>query len=573
MVVLRVDTDSFRDASAQAHSSAQSVGRAISRAVSGFGGLSHMAGSDPNGLKWAASYDQACGQLLTYAAQLQDAVSSVSRKLAVTGYYYEVVELANAGAANVGLALPSPVVATSCPYIPSAAGGHRKFPSPVPGMEWVAEQIANLVGNMWPDGDTAQLDEASRVWHRLANDLDDVASTVSKVPQALAGVDTPELPRIEDEVDRVRTFAKKVASACRQLGTSCNALSGNIAHVHLQTGITVGVTIAAIGVTVAASLGLTVFTFGISDAVGVAGVAGETAGAVATIMGFIAELGASISAAVGGIAASTAGLVGISADLAATIGVTVGDITASAVLWGVAGAGENVLLTGITEPDTGDLVGAAEEGFVGGAIGGGMGAGLGKVIELGGGGGKLVETIEDDGRTLRVIRDSDNQDLVLSDGSAAAAADLLTIADEAAIGDYTGPGYINVNAGLRGQIPMTPELQARADAVSLALSKLPDAPGVAFRGAHLEIEQIDRYVPGSVVKEDAFTSSAADPAQAFAGNTKFFIDSFHGKDVKAWSSVESESEILFDKGTSFDVISKTYDSVSHTYFIGLREVP
>jgi hypothetical protein len=84
---------------------------------------------------------------------------------------------------------------------------------------------------------------------------------------------------------------------------------------------------------------------------------------------------------------------------------------------------------------------------------------------------------------------------------------------------------------------------------------------------------IDRYVPGSVVKEDAFTSSSADPAQAFAGNTKFFIDSFHGKDVKAWSSVESELEILFDKGTSFDVISKTYDSVSHTYYIGLREVP
>ena len=386
MVVLRVDTDSFVDASAQAHSIAQSVSRALSRAVSGFGGLSQMAGSDPNGFKWAASYDQACGQLLNYAAQLQDAVSSVSRKLAVTGYYYEVVELANAGVTNVGLALPSPVVATSCPFIPSAAGGERRFPSPVPGMEWVAEQIANLVGNMWPDGDTAKLDEASRVWHGLADDLDDVASTVSKVPQTLSGVNTPELSRIEDEVHRVRTFAKQVASACRELASACNALSGKISYVHVQTEITVGVTIGVIAATVAAALGLTVFTFGISDAVGVAGVAGETAGAVATIGGFIAELGASISAAVGGIAASTAGLVGISADLAATIGVTVGDITASAVLWGVAGAGENVLVTGITEPDTGDLLGAAEEGFVGGAIGGGIGAGLGKVIELGGGG-------------------------------------------------------------------------------------------------------------------------------------------------------------------------------------------
>jgi hypothetical protein len=439
MVVLQVDTDSFVDASAQAHSSAQSVGRAISRAVSGFGGLSHMAGSDPNVLKWAASYDQASAQLLTYAAQLQDAVSTVSRKLAVTGYYYEVVELANAGAANVGLALPSPVVATSCPYIPSAEGGHRKFPSPVPGMEWVAEQIANLVGNMWPDGDIAKLDEASRVWHRLANDLDDVASTVSKVPQALAGVDTPELPRIEDEVDRVRTFAKKVASACRQLSTSCNALSGKIAHVHLQTGITVGVTIAAIGVTVAASLGLTVFTFGISDAVGVAGVAGETAGAVATIMGFIAELGASISAAVGGIAASTAGLVGVGADLAATIGVTVGDITASAVLWGVAGAGENMLVTGITEPDTGDLLGAAEEGFVGGALGGAAGAVLGKAVNLARGGAEVRSSLGGLGKTTSLISQP-LTDSEMSNDLAALANRHVTDSGETVLGSF--PEYI-----------------------------------------------------------------------------------------------------------------------------------
>ncbi|MBW4031256.1 MAG: hypothetical protein HIU88_01165 [Acidobacteria bacterium] len=180
-------------------------------------------------------------------------------------------------------------------------------------MEWVAEQIANLVGNMWPDGDTAKLDEASRVWHGLADDLDDVASTVSKLPQALSGVNAAELSRIEDEVRRVRTFAKQVASACRELGTACNALSGKISYVHVQTEITVGVTMGVIAATVAAALGLTVFTFGISDAVGVASVAGETAGAVAMIMGFIAELGASISAAVG-------------------------DIAASAVLWGVAGA-------------------------------------------------------------------------------------------------------------------------------------------------------------------------------------------------------------------------------------------
>jgi hypothetical protein len=390
MVSLLVDTASFLDAGVQARSVALSVERALSSAVSGFARSSQMAGSDPNGRKWAGSYDQACGQIFTCTAQLQDAASTLSRKLSVTGYYYELTELANAGLTDVALALPAPITTTSCPYIPTAAGGERKFPNAGnAAFEWVAEQIANLVGDMWPDGDTGKLDHASAVWHRLADDLDDAASSFTNVTGALVGVDTPELAKIDDEVTQVRTFARKLATACRTLGKACNDLSGQIAHVHLQTEITVGIAVAAIVVTVGAGLGLTVFTFGISDAVAAGGVAAEVGGAVATITGFVAELASTISVGVGLIAESAAGLVGISADLAASIGVTVGDISASAVLWGAAGATENVVVTGITQPGA-DLVGAAEDGFIGGAIGGAAGQGLVKIVQVIGSGGKVA---------------------------------------------------------------------------------------------------------------------------------------------------------------------------------------
>ncbi len=389
MVSLLVDTLSFVEAGSQAAEVARSVDRALSKATSGLGRLSHMAGSDPNGLKWAGAYDQAAGQLFGYAAQLHDATSTVARNLTATGYYYEVAEITNAGQ-TVELVLPAPILEASCPYLPSAAGGARVFPNPNPAFEWIAEQIANLVGDMWPDGDTTKLDQASKVWHAFADDLDDVASGLSSVKGALDGVDTPELPRVHDSIDRVRTFAKKLATASRDLGTAANQLSGKIAYVHTQTEITVGITIGVIAATVAAALGLTVFTFGISDAVGVAGVAGETAGAAATITGFIGELAATISSAVGGIVASTAGLVGISADMAAAIGVAVGDVSATAVLWGVAGAAENTIVTGITEPGS-DLADAAGEGFIswgiGGALGGALGGGLGRTIEFVGGDG------------------------------------------------------------------------------------------------------------------------------------------------------------------------------------------
>ncbi|MFW8744980.1 TNT domain-containing protein, partial [Mesorhizobium japonicum] len=241
----------------------------------------------------------------------------------------------------------------------------------------IAEQIANLVGDLWPDGDTGKLDDASRVWHAFADDLDHVAATLTSASRALDGVDTPELPRVHDTISRIRNFATDLAGAARNLGKSCNTLSGKIAYVHTQTEITLAITIAAIAATVAAALGGTVFTFGASDAIGAAAAAGETAGAVATITGFISELAATISSLVGGITATTAGLFG-AADAATIIGTTAGDLTATAVLWGTAGAAENTIVTAITEPDN-DLLDAATDGFISWSLG----SALGTTLELG----------------------------------------------------------------------------------------------------------------------------------------------------------------------------------------------
>jgi hypothetical protein len=379
MVSLLVDTVSFVDAGAHAQRSAHAVESALGRASSGLGGLSQMAGSDPNGAKWAAAYDKGAGQIFSYTGQLQDAVAAVARKLAVTGYYYELVEATNAGGNGAGLSFPAPASQSTCLSVASAAGGKRVFPNPNPAFEWIAEQVSNLVGEMWPDGDTGKLDAASKVWHQFADDLDAVSTGLTSVTDALAGISTPELAKIHTSVSQLRSFAKKLASAARQVGSACNELSGKINYVHVQTEITVGVLIAAVAVTAGAALGLTVFTFGISDVAGAGAIAGETGGAVATIMGFIADLTASISTTVGGIVAASAEFVGIGGEVAAGIGTVAGDMTAGAVMWGVAGAGENTIVTGITEPGS-NLLDAAGDGFIewgatGGVFGGAFGAG------------------------------------------------------------------------------------------------------------------------------------------------------------------------------------------------------
>lgn len=131
--------------------------------------------------------------------------------------------------------------------------------------------------------------------------------------------------------------------------------------------------------------------------------------------------------------------------------------------------------------------------------------------------------------------------------------DLLTDLDVAALTDFTGQGYRELNALLHSNAPVEAGVAARAVAVSAALAKLPNVPGSFVRGTTLTPSQLDRYVAGSRLHEHAFTSS--DRFEAFAGNTIFFIKGFSGKDVTPWSVHKStENEILFDRSTRFDVL-------------------
>ncbi len=113
-------------------------------------------------------------------------------------------------------------------------------------------------------------------------------------------------------------------------------------------------------------------------------------------------------------------------------------------------------------------------------------------------------------------------------------------------------------------------MAARIEAISTALSKLRDRPGPVFRGTPLTPEQIASYVPGMIRTELAFTSTSADHTRAFPGNALFIIDSRHAKDVSAYS-VHPESEVLFDKGTSFYVLDNFVDQRSGKHVITMME--
>lgn len=88
-----------------------------------------------------------------------------------------------------------------------------------------------------------------------------------------------------------------------------------------------------------------------------------------------------------------------------------------------------------------------------------------------------------------------------------------------------------------------------------------------------------RYVPGKTVTLNEFvsTSRALDASsfpfiRAQTGKTRFIIQSKSGKMIEKISEFTTEREVLFRSGTSFRVISKTYNKSRQTWDIRLAEI-
>ncbi|HEY4414490.1 MAG TPA: ADP-ribosyltransferase domain-containing protein, partial [Verrucomicrobiae bacterium] len=99
--------------------------------------------------------------------------------------------------------------------------------------------------------------------------------------------------------------------------------------------------------------------------------------------------------------------------------------------------------------------------------------------------------------------------------------------------------------------------------------KLKSYEGTVDRGSTLTSEQLDDYQVGNVVTEKAFTSASR--TIPFPGNVAFTIESINGKRIARYSSHKAETEVLFDQGTQFEVLSR--DFVDGVWKIKLRELP
>lgn len=139
-------------------------------------------------------------------------------------------------------------------------------------------------------------------------------------------------------------------------------------------------------------------------------------------------------------------------------------------------------------------------------------------------------------------------------------------ADVAALREYTGPAFRDINPYNRG-VPMPPDkaahLEERSQAISRALAKLPPYEGRVFRGGTFDDDVLARYRVGAVVTEDAFTSTSK--IGGFRGNTRFEIASVNGRYIAPYAEprFRHQEEVLFDRGTRFVVLAHDVENGQH----------
>ena len=361
-LLLDVDASDFVTASSSATTAASTAETAAATLRSALSSSSQMAGSDQNGVKWAGQYDKVAADAVRGLDTVITMLGGVSTGLAVSGANYATADWLSAGHTGTapGHTIP-PLPAMVCSAAPpSASGGSRH--SDIPGFDLVA----NFIGDLWPDGDTGKLRSTKTAWDALADSLSTLHSTgITKVSSALEGSHTPEMPAIHSTITTVSTAISNLATEARTIGKACGDFADQIDTVHQQTEKELQSLLDQIAATAALSIGLTIFTAGLSDAAGAAAAATETGIAVSRILSFIAELGTTVARTIDEIA-TVAGSLAKVAGISETITIRVVTIAGKSVVTGLGGAVSNVAVTEITDPGA-NISDAALTGFIAGA--------------------------------------------------------------------------------------------------------------------------------------------------------------------------------------------------------------
>jgi SPP1 gp7 family putative phage head morphogenesis protein len=140
---------------------------------------------------------------------------------------------------------------------------------------------------------------------------------------------------------------------------------------------------------------------------------------------------------------------------------------------------------------------------------------------------------------------------------------------------YTGISAGRMNLALRGGRALT-GVEEQIKLLDSALAKMPKRAGVSWRAVPIKphLESLpDSYVVGKTVKEPAYVSTSISRkyfSESTSPNIFYKITGKSGVNIIEFSDVVEESEILYPRGLTFEVISK--EQAGNSWYIELREI-
>ena len=194
----------------------------------GLAGSGAMAGSDPAGTQWAASYDEAARGVHAVLIDLETASLKLAVMLQQTGFNHGMAE----SASDPTKSAPTPADPAvylpgkrAVPELPSAQGGSTNPPA---GW-WLIE---HTVGYLWPNGHPDRLRAAATAWTTCA---DAVLGASYYLPEAVQGILDQQSPEVQDAFTVCNSMSEHLedtAATCREVAKACADFADGIDKAH-----------------------------------------------------------------------------------------------------------------------------------------------------------------------------------------------------------------------------------------------------------------------------------------------------------------------------------------------------
>ena len=328
MAPVRVDTDTYTAAS-------KIFGADIADAIFGYYrtlqdalyATAQMSGSDPAGVSWGTSYDEAVERVNGVTQDVINGCYQLAALLEQSGFNHGVANSASVPGGTVDVTDTSDYADYSVLLggFPSGSGATG---SDTPSGWWLVE---HTVGYVWPNGHQDKLRAAAAAWSRAAQSLTAIAWVVPSAVSQISSLHSPEVGNAVTACNAMKTHIDDLSAAYNCVSTACNDYAGYIDNAHSEAIDELESLVAwTIGIEAAGAVA-GFFTLGIGEGVAQGVEAGRIAATALRIANIIAHLIEMVGEVVATIGRAVSKVIEVSAKLTALLGARLSKITADLV--------------------------------------------------------------------------------------------------------------------------------------------------------------------------------------------------------------------------------------------------